>query len=92
LPLFGKAGLKAGQELEIKSSAGMITILAKPLTNDDEYSPEQRRVIDAELDEAEKGPFRGPFETAEAAVTDMKARLKKRVSRASSAKKRQRPR
>ena len=71
----------------------MITILGKPLTKDDEYTPEQRRVIDAELDEAEKGPFHGPFETAEAAIADMKARLKKRVSRARAAPKRyQRPR
>ena len=27
----------------------------------DEYTPEQRRLINAELDEAEKGPWYGPF-------------------------------
>jgi hypothetical protein len=86
-----RAGLKAGQEIEIKSSAGMITILPKRLTKDDEYTPAQRRAIDAELDEAEKGPFYGPFETADAAIGNMKARLKKRVSRPRSAKKRPRP-
>jgi hypothetical protein len=31
------------------------------IDNDDEYTPEQRRRIRARLDEAEKGPFYGPF-------------------------------
>jgi hypothetical protein len=87
-----RAGLKAGQEIEIKSSRGMIIILPKRLTEGDEYTPAQRRVIDAQLDEAQKGPFYGPFETAEAAIADMKARLKKRVSRPGSAKRRPRHR
>jgi hypothetical protein len=87
-----RAGLKAGQVIEIKTSAGIITILPKHLTRDDEYTPAQRRAVDAQLDEAEKGPFYAPFETAEAAIADMKARLKKRVSRPTNAKKRQRPR
>ena len=30
-------------------------------TADDEYTPEQRRVIDAEIAEGEKGPYYGPF-------------------------------
>ena len=34
----------------------------------DEYTPEQRRIINARLDEAEKGPFYGPFSAKEAAA------------------------
>jgi hypothetical protein len=47
---------------------------------DDEYTPEQRRGIDAQLDEAEKGPFHGPFSTAEEMIADMHSQLKKRAS------------
>jgi hypothetical protein len=47
---------------------------------DDEYTPEQRHGIDAQLDEAEKGPFRGPFSAAEEMIADMKSQLKKRAS------------
>jgi len=42
---------------------------------DDEYTPEQRRIINARLDEAEKGPFHGPFKNA----AEVAAFLKKRV-------------
>jgi hypothetical protein len=31
----------------------------------DEYTPEQRRIVNARLDEAEKGPFYGPFSAKE---------------------------
>ena len=41
----------------------------------DEYTPEQRRIIDARLDEAEKGPFYGPF-TAKEATAFLKRTLK----------------
>lgn len=58
-----KAGFKSGQELEFKASGGVITIVPK-LPASDEYTPEQHRRIDAELDEAAKGPFHGPFNTA----------------------------
>jgi hypothetical protein len=34
-------------------------------TADDEYTPEQRRVIDAAIDEAQKGPYYGPFRNDE---------------------------
>ena len=33
-------------------------------TTDDEYTPTQRRAINARLDEAEKGPYYGPFKSA----------------------------
>ena len=41
----------------------------------DEYTPEQRRMISARLDEAEKGPFYGPF-TAKEATAFLKETLK----------------
>jgi hypothetical protein len=47
---------------------------------DGEYTPEQRRGIDAQLDEAEKGPFQGPFNTAEEMIADMKSQLKRRAA------------
>jgi hypothetical protein len=47
---------------------------------DDEYTPEQRRGIDAQLDEAKKGPFRGPFNTAEQMIAHVKSQVKKRAS------------
>jgi hypothetical protein len=54
-----------GDVVEFKVSGGVITILPK-LPPADEYTTEQRRSIDAQLDEAEKGPFYGPFNTAKA--------------------------
>ena len=75
-----QAGLKTGDVVEFKVSGGAITIVPKLPRADDEYTPEQRRSIDAQLDEAEKGPFHGPFNTAEELIADMKIRIKKRSS------------
>lgn len=74
-----KAGFKSGQELEFKASGGVITILPKLPVADDEYTPAQRRAIDAELDEAEKGPFHGPFDSADEMIAHLKRRLKSRA-------------
>lgn len=49
------AGFKVGQVLEIKATGANV---------DDEYTPEQRRIIDVQLVEARKGPYYGPFDTA----------------------------
>jgi bifunctional DNA-binding transcriptional regulator/antitoxin component of YhaV-PrlF toxin-antitoxin module len=73
-----KAGFKSGQELEFKASGGVITIIPKLPAAADEYTPEQRRMIDAELDEAAKGPFRGPFNTAAEMIAHLKSELKAR--------------
>jgi hypothetical protein len=73
-----QAGLTVGKEVEFRASSGVITITAKPLTAADEYTPEQRRVIDAQLAEAEKGPFHGPFGTADEMIAHIKGELKKR--------------
>jgi bifunctional DNA-binding transcriptional regulator/antitoxin component of YhaV-PrlF toxin-antitoxin module len=75
-----KAGFKSGQELEFKASGGVITIVPKLPGADEEYTPDQRRAIDAELDAAEKGPFHGPFKTAGEMIAHMKGRLKERAT------------
>jgi bifunctional DNA-binding transcriptional regulator/antitoxin component of YhaV-PrlF toxin-antitoxin module len=83
-----RAGFKPGDEVEFKASGGVVTILAKLPLADEEYTPAQRRIIDARLDEAEKGPFYGPFNT----MDDMIAHLKAEVKRRKSAKKSKRHR
>jgi len=75
-----QARFKSGQELEFRASGGVITILPKLPHADDEYTPEQRRSIDTELDEAEKGPFYGPFETMDGMIDHLKGQLAKRKS------------
>lgn len=75
-----RAGFKSGQELEFKASGGVITIVPKLPSADDEYTPVERRAVDAELDEAEKGPFHGPFNSAEEAIAHMKGELKRRAA------------
>ena len=44
-----RARFKSGQELEFRVSGGVITIVPKLPAADDEYTPEQRRAIDAQL-------------------------------------------
>ena len=82
-----RAGFKSGQELEIKASGGVITILPKVPTADDEYTPAQRRAIDRGIAASEKdykeGRFHGPFATHEEFIASLhkeatKLRAKKR--------------
>ena len=75
-----RAGIKRGDQLEFKVSGGVITIIPKLPSADDEYTREQRLIIDAELDAAEKGPFHGPFNTADEMIVHMKGELKKRAA------------
>jgi hypothetical protein len=56
----------------------VVTILPRLPSADEEYTPEQRRIIDAQLRAAEKGPLHGPFENASEAIAYMKRELKKR--------------
>jgi bifunctional DNA-binding transcriptional regulator/antitoxin component of YhaV-PrlF toxin-antitoxin module len=75
-----KAGFKVGDAVEFKASGGIITILPKLPTADDEYTPAQRRAIDAQLDGAAKGPYYGPFDTADEMIAHMKGELRKRAA------------
>lgn len=58
-----RAGLKTGDRIEFRVSGRVITIVPQPTGADDEYTPEQRRVIDAGiakgLEELKKGAFTG---------------------------------
>jgi bifunctional DNA-binding transcriptional regulator/antitoxin component of YhaV-PrlF toxin-antitoxin module len=79
-----KAGHRNGQDLEFRVSGSVITILPKLPTADEDYTPEQRRAIDAQLAEGladvKAGRTFGPFESADAMIAHMKARLKKRAT------------
>ena len=43
---------------------------------DDEYTPEQRRSINARLDKAEKGPFYGPFKNGAEVAAFLKGKAR----------------
>jgi hypothetical protein len=57
-------------------SAVLMIDRAKFPTADDEYTPEQRRIIDVRVDQAEKGPYYGPFKNG----GEIDAFLTKRVA------------
>ncbi len=65
-----KAGIKNGDAVEFKVSGRVISILPKAPMAADEYTPAQRRVIDAGLAKAEEdvkaGRVHGPFTAKEA--------------------------
>ena len=74
-----KIGLGAGDMLEAKVESGKITLT--PSIAEDEYTPEQRRVIDARLArslaDVKKGRTFGPFNTADELIASMKREIKK---------------
>jgi hypothetical protein len=67
-------------------SGGVITILPKLPIADDEYTPEQRRVIDARLAEGladiKAGRTFGPFDSADQMIAHMKTQVRKRATAA----------
>ncbi len=75
-----QAGMKAGDRVEFKVSGSIITVIPKLPSSDDEYTAARRRVIDARLDEAAKGPHFGLFDTAAEMIAHMKGELKKRAT------------
>ena len=84
-----KAGHKNGDDLEFRVSGGVITILPKLPAADDEYTPAQRRAIDARLAEGladiKAGRTYGPFDSASQMIAHMKTQTSKRAT-ASKAK------
>jgi bifunctional DNA-binding transcriptional regulator/antitoxin component of YhaV-PrlF toxin-antitoxin module len=76
-----KAGHKDGQELEFQVSGGVINILPKLPSADDEYTPEQRRIIDAELAKGladiKAGRVHGPFATHKEFIASLHQKAKK---------------
>jgi len=81
-----RAGIKVGDRLEFKVTGGVITILPKPGTAAGEYTLAQRRIIDAGLAEAERGPFHGPFKSGDELAAYLKA-YKRRRGRSAKAQK-----
>jgi AbrB family looped-hinge helix DNA binding protein len=75
-----RAGIKPGDRLEFKASGGIINIIPKLSTADDEYTPEQRRIIDAGiaegLEDFRKGRSHGPF-TGDEAMYFLKSQMKR---------------
>ena len=83
-----QVGLSKGDLVEFSLSGGKIVITpmleidrSQFLNADDEYTPEQRRSIDAQLDEAEKGPTHGPFRNADEAISFLRNEIKARTSK-----------
>ena len=76
-----KAGLRTGDKIEFKVSGGVISIHPKLPTADDEYTPEQRRIVDAELAEGladiEAGRVHGPFSTHKEFIASLQKEAKK---------------
>ncbi len=76
-----RAGFKTGDKLEFKVSGGVIHIIPKLPSADDEYTPEQRRAVDAEvakgLEDIKKGRLHGPFDTHEAMIEFLHDQVKK---------------
>ena len=81
-------GLIDGDLVEVRAVGKKIVITpqlvidrSRFLNADDEYTPAQRRIIDARLAESEEdlknGRTFGPFNTADEMIADMKARLRK---------------
>jgi len=73
-----QAGIKSGDRVEFKVSGGIINIVPELPTADDEYTPAQRRAIDARLAEARKGPYYGPFMTADEAIAFLGKEIRNR--------------
>lgn len=73
-----KAGIKEGDVLEFKVSGGIINIIPKLPSADDEYTPAQRRAVDAQLAETAKNPKHGPFDSADDAIRFLNREIRAR--------------
>ena len=74
-----KAGLSEGDLVNFAFSDGKIVITPRVAidrsafpTADGEYTPAERRVIDAGIADGEKGPFYGPFKNGDEIAAFMK--------------------
>jgi bifunctional DNA-binding transcriptional regulator/antitoxin component of YhaV-PrlF toxin-antitoxin module len=85
-----RAGIKVGDRLEFKVSGGVINIVPKLPSADDQYTPEQRRIVNARLaeskDDLKKGRTLGPFETHEAMIAFLHGAVKEARGRKKNAK------
>ena len=63
--------------MEFKVSGGVINIVPELPVADDEYTPSERRAIDARLRQARKGPYHGPFDSVDEMLASMKGKKAK---------------
>ena len=82
-----KARIRTGDRVEFKVSGGVINIIPKLPAAGEDYTPAQRLAVDARLEQARKGPYHGPFQTADDAVKFLRREIKAR-----KAKERRQPR
>lgn len=72
-----QAGIKAGDRVEFKVSGGIITIVPELPNASDEYTPEQRHIIDAQLKEGlediRKGRVSPKFDTVDEMLASLKS-------------------
>jgi bifunctional DNA-binding transcriptional regulator/antitoxin component of YhaV-PrlF toxin-antitoxin module len=77
------AGLNKGDMVDFEYRAGKIIITPKVAA--DEYTPRQRRILEAQVKEGlkdiEAGRIYGPFDTADGMIAHMKGQLKKRAAK-----------
>lgn len=72
-----QAGIKPGDQMDVRVSGGIITLIPKLPAADGEYTPEQRRVIDAQiaegLDDVRKGRVSPRFDTVDEMLASLKS-------------------
>lgn len=73
-----RAGLRPGDRVEFKVSGGIINIIPELPSAADEYTQEQRKAINVQLAEARKGPYYGPFVTADQAIKFLRKEIRQR--------------
>jgi bifunctional DNA-binding transcriptional regulator/antitoxin component of YhaV-PrlF toxin-antitoxin module len=77
-----QAGFRTGDMLEFKVSGGVVTIVPKLPSADDEYTPQQRRIVNAQLAEGlediRKGRVSQKFDTVDELLASLKAGPKAR--------------
>ena len=85
-----RVGFKTGDQLEVKDSGSIVSLIPKLPSADDEYTPQQRRYIDARLAKADEdikaGRIYGPFNTMEEferSLRETGKQLRKRTKRSS---------
>lgn len=79
-----RLGIADGDVLHMKVRSNCVVLTPKaPVDEDDEYTPEQRKIVDAQLaeglEDVRMGRVFGPFKTAEAMIASMKGELRKRA-------------
>ena len=70
-----QAGIRKTDKIQFEVSRRKITILATP---ESEYTPSERRAINARLAKARKGPYHGPFADADEAMNFVDNEIKRR--------------